>query len=398
MIDLLFSILIVPPTFSCLYLGVLAIVTATSRRRQELPTLHSSGQNCLSRFLVLIPAHDEERSLPQTLHSMDQLDYPQSHYDVCVIADNCTDNTSKVAAAWGARVLERQSPIRGKGAALSFAFEHLPLERYDGIVIIDADTVPSPNLLHAFHDSLSAGEVAIQGTYRVLNATDNWRTELMNLAFVLVHEVRGIARQKLGLSCGLKGNGMCFHPDLLRNTPPSGNSVTEDLEYTISLSLARQRVAYVPHAVVYATMPTGESASTTQRERWESGRWELLHRFAGPLLRSALTQRNGLALDVLMELSIPPLAHLAVAMCAVGSAALASSLFMLPLWLTLAETICGLAALVFYVVVGHRWVSVRSSLPRLVFYSLRYAAWKMTRTAFWRPQATWIRTARATAS
>ena len=41
-----------------------------------------------------------------------------------VIADNCSDATSSIAMQAGALVFERTDPeLRGKGYALSFAFE-----------------------------------------------------------------------------------------------------------------------------------------------------------------------------------------------------------------------------------------------------------------------------------
>jgi len=50
-----------------------------------------------SRFLVAIPAHDEEMGIAATVRSCLSLDYPAELFEVVVIADNCTDRTADVA-------------------------------------------------------------------------------------------------------------------------------------------------------------------------------------------------------------------------------------------------------------------------------------------------------------
>ena len=59
-----------------------------------------------SRFLVLIPAHNEERVIRDIIHNLESMDYPRQLYDFYVIADNCTDRTAEVARRAGARVIE----------------------------------------------------------------------------------------------------------------------------------------------------------------------------------------------------------------------------------------------------------------------------------------------------
>ena len=57
---------------------------------------------------------------------------------------------------------------------------------------------------------------AIQAYYSVLNASDSPVAALRYAALSAVHYLRPLGRAVLGLSCGLKGNGMCFSADVLR--------------------------------------------------------------------------------------------------------------------------------------------------------------------------------------
>jgi cellulose synthase/poly-beta-1,6-N-acetylglucosamine synthase-like glycosyltransferase len=48
------------------------------------------------RFVIVVPAHDEEPVIARALESFSQLDYPTERHEVHVVADNCTDGTAAV--------------------------------------------------------------------------------------------------------------------------------------------------------------------------------------------------------------------------------------------------------------------------------------------------------------
>ena len=53
----------------------------------------------------------------------------------------------------------------------------------------------------------------------------SWRTRLMTIALGSFDALRSLA---LGLSCGLRGNGMCFSSSLLEEVPHGVASLVED--------------------------------------------------------------------------------------------------------------------------------------------------------------------------
>lgn len=59
------------------------------------------------KFMAIIPAHNEEAVIANLVDSLQKQDYDKNLYDIYVIADNCTDNTAKIAKAHGAIVFER---------------------------------------------------------------------------------------------------------------------------------------------------------------------------------------------------------------------------------------------------------------------------------------------------
>ena len=54
-------------------------------------------QSSSRRFLVAIPAHDEEAGIASTVRSCLAVDYPSELFEVLVIADNCQDQTAALA-------------------------------------------------------------------------------------------------------------------------------------------------------------------------------------------------------------------------------------------------------------------------------------------------------------
>ena len=105
-----------------------------------------------SRFLVLIPAHNEERVIGDIIRNLEEMDYPRELYDYYVIADNCTDRTAEVARKAGARVIEtrKETPDAptGKPIALRKALDSLGdyRTRYDLMMVFDADNLMDTNM------------------------------------------------------------------------------------------------------------------------------------------------------------------------------------------------------------------------------------------------------------
>ena len=56
------------------------------------------------KFAMIVAAHNEEVVIGKLVKSILGQNYPKELFEVFVIADNCDDNTSKVAKEAGAKV------------------------------------------------------------------------------------------------------------------------------------------------------------------------------------------------------------------------------------------------------------------------------------------------------
>ena len=312
------------------YLSVLTLAAWRAFRRGDAtaPQARSPrlGDSSTS-FTILVPAHDEELLVADTVDHLIAIDYPRELFDVHVVADHCGDATVEIARDHGAIVLENVDPdVRGKGPALRWAFDRLDSNGAirDVVVLVDADTSVDRGLLRAFDRRFTAGAVAVQAYYAVRDPAATPAVARRAAALAVRHYLRPLARCSLGGTCGLFGNGMGFRAAVYRARPLTGH-LTEDLELQLELILAGDVIEFVPEAIVEAEMPTTVEAARTQNERWESGRIDLTRRYVPRLVRSAVTRRarrRFTKLDTAVDLVLPPFSVLVAATAASTAIAL----------------------------------------------------------------------------
>jgi cellulose synthase/poly-beta-1,6-N-acetylglucosamine synthase-like glycosyltransferase len=359
-----------------------------------LPRQTAVFSTTLPQFDLLIAAHNEEGTLPRLLASIATLDYPSERLRVHVVADNCTDRTAEVARQAGAIVHEREDAERiGKGFALALGMSatlEFPGQPHDGIVIIDADSDLSPQFLRVLACHLGTGAQAIQAYYSVRNAGDSSVAMLRYVALCLYHYLRPLGRSRLGLSAGLRGNGMCFRRDVAA-LGWTAHGLTEDVEQHFRLLERGIHVTFAPEAVVEAEMPVTLRGAAAQNSRWERGRLEALAKEVPRLLRLAVRRRDPSALDAALEQLVAPLS-VCVASCllAILAGLVGRSRLLRVLGLG------ALAGQVAYVLLGLRLAGAPSEAYQALASAPRYVLWKawVWLRATMHPPTRWQRTTR----
>ena len=352
-----------------------------------------------NRFLnvgVLIPAHNEEDGIVNTIKGVLACDYPINRLKIFVIADNCTDRTAERARNAGALVFERFDSInRGKGQALDWFLKN-SLEMYrnsDIITIIDADVSPDKNYLREISASLSNPKIRIvQAFNSVSNPEDGWRPALSDAAFNIFCHLRMAGSVRLAGTAVLKGNGMAFKTELLKKYGWPCHSVVEDMEFTLHLLVDGITVSYNPDAVIRSEMVTSGKNATSQRSRWEGGRFMLVRKMTLPLLKLFAATGQPRYLYALAELATPPLSLLVM----LFSLATAGALMLLDgAWLMLASSFW--LILVFYVISGQIQRGAPLSTWLYLAAAPLYILWKIpiyVGMILKKKSSTWIRTER----
>ena len=305
MLVYIFSILLLislPGTLELLFLTVMAWLGG---RKME-----KSVRLSIIKLAVIIPAHNEEQGISNTLESIMLCENPPDKKDIVVIVDNCTDNTASIANNFGVTVLMRNDDTkRGKGFALNYAFNNL-LEScdHDGFVVVDADTYVDKNIFNEFRVLFGGGGDAGQALNKVKNPEVSVRTRLMNISFMAFDMLRPLARSNAGLSVGIHGNGFGLSRATVLEVPYSAFSIVEDLEYHLRLIRSGKVVRLLMNTAVRSDTPIGVAEAKSQRERWDGGRFVMCRELVPQLLKDVFVKRKIELIEPLFELLLLPLA------------------------------------------------------------------------------------------
>ena len=254
-----------------------------------------------SRFLVLIPAHNEERVIGDIIRNLEDMDYPREMYDYYVIADNCTDRTAEVAREAGANVIETRketpdSPT-GKPIALRKALNSLGdyQNRYDLMMIFDADNLMDTNMFREVNSQyLDKGKPDFIQCYLGAKNKTGVVAWFYYTGYTLTNRFFDLAKYRLGLNCAIGGTGFAMTTSYLyRRGGWTTMSLTEDFEIQVEATLEGRRILWNHHTRVYDEKPTSLLASIRQKIRWGQGHWYVALHNTGKLFRALAAGRIG---------------------------------------------------------------------------------------------------------
>ena len=220
-----------------------------------------------SGFTVLIPAYNEEKSIADTIRSVQaQTVVPD---EIIVIDDCSTDRTGDVARAEGVTVMRPERNGGSKAMALNFALSKVTTAF---TMAIDADTMLAPDavekLMPAFDDPKVAAACGAVIPRHVRTIWERGRYIEYLFAFTLHKPIQDYYDRPLIAS----GCFSAHRTDVLKahggwNT----RTVAEDMDLTWTLFESGHKVRYVPDAVSYPIEPHSYHYMSKQLSRWCAG-------------------------------------------------------------------------------------------------------------------------------
>jgi len=256
-------------------------------------------------------------------------------------------------------------------------------------MILDADSTISLDLIPKVRESLSRASV-VQCHYEATSIGMPSRARLRALAFRCMNVIRPRGRKRLGLSCGIFGNGFALRAEVLGQVRYEAVSIVEDLEFHLSLLEAGIRTDFIEDAVVSAGVPQTLIGELTQSARWEGGRLRILISRGPSLFRRFLNGRPSFIEPIIDLMGLP----IGIGVC------LLCLLLVLPVTALRWYAICGLFIVGCHVLVGvYQGPDPKGDLVALAsspFYVLSKIAMLPAIFRAGGRRANWVRTSRVT--
>jgi cellulose synthase/poly-beta-1,6-N-acetylglucosamine synthase-like glycosyltransferase len=270
--------------------------------------LHVSAER--RSVAILIPAHNEGPNIADSIRNIASQLVKGDR--IVVVADNCSDDTAKVASEAGATVVERfDAEHRGKGYALDFGVRHLRAAPPEIVIVIDADCEVAAGAVDELAVVCEHTGRPVQGLYLMrADAQAGFMMLIAEFAWLVRNKVRPLGYCRLGLSCQLMGSGMAFPWHVISAASLATGHIVEDLLLGLHLAASGTPPLFCPRALVTSSFPAAPDGVANQRTRWEHGHLGILTGQARVLLWQAIVQRNLQLVALLLDLCVPPLALL----------------------------------------------------------------------------------------
>ena len=129
--------------------------------------IDNSEVNVYKNLIVIIYSHNNEKTIVNLLEQLNKQNYPHSNYQIHIILDTCTDDSSnKLEFVGGAKLwrLTDDTPL-GRDKAISWLLENiLSFKKVDGYVFLNANRNVKSDFLLNINKALQKNDVVVGST------------------------------------------------------------------------------------------------------------------------------------------------------------------------------------------------------------------------------------------
>lgn len=250
---------------------------------------------------IIVPVFNEGIVLRHSIESLLEIDY--SNYEIIIVNDGSTDNTSAVGESLvgnqrGRNGLVRVSlinkPNGGKAKALNAGIQYSEAQF---VLCMDGDSQLSPNTLkmairHFIDPSVGAvaGNVKVQNRKKIL-------TDLQALEYLEGLNMARSAQGFIKMVNIIPGPIGLFRKTALREAGfYSSDTYAEDADVTLKILSSGWRIIYEPNAIAYTEAPVTIHQLLKQRYRWTRGILQAIRKHKRYLFNPTLNFNNSLIL------------------------------------------------------------------------------------------------------
>ncbi|MEG1269733.1 MAG: glycosyltransferase family 2 protein [Ruthenibacterium sp.] len=321
MISILMKLLIVTSIGLAVYSLYFLAVALLGLRKGRAAVPASAPQ---TRFALVVAARNEANVIGHLVDSLAAQKYPKELFSIIVAPNNCTDDTSAIAAAHGARIFTPEGIIKSKGAVLTQVVDAVVIgEQFDAMCVFDADNLVDEYFLTYMNNAIVNGASIVQGFRDSKNPKQSAISGCYSICYWMLNRFYNTARVALHLSALVNGSGFAVTRGVLERLDGWHTcTMTEDYEFSAQCALLGERIHFSEEARVYDEQPLTFAESWKQRRRWTTGSLQGLRQYGHRLFAKVVLERNAVCFDMYLTF-LTPFVQLLSVITAIGGIALA---------------------------------------------------------------------------
>jgi poly-beta-1,6-N-acetyl-D-glucosamine synthase len=223
---------------------------------------------------IMIPAHNEETVLRGTIDAL--FEAGANPADIYVVDDASKDKTSEIAHNCGVKLLTLTANC-GKAVALRKLFHYYLLsDRYEFVILLDADTKVDNLFLQAFSISVDTHPDVALYVGQVVSAKGGFISAGRAVEYAIGQDLFKSGMSEHGLIFVAPGCASMYRSAILKQLKFEGDTLAEDMDLTMQVQRMREKIVYVPDAIVITQDPGSVKDYIKQVTRWFRGTWQVM--------------------------------------------------------------------------------------------------------------------------
>ena len=234
------------------YFFLIVCATTFKNRNAKLSDIRREYKN----LIVVIYSHNNEKTIVNLLEQLNKQDYPKGNYQIHIILDNCSDNSSnKLEFVGGAKLwrLTDDTPW-GKDKAVSWLLENLmSFKKVDAYVFLNANRIVNTDFLANINEALQENDVVVGSTEIFLEAAAYHEKVWANVNEYNMGIMRN-GRAKLGLAVPIDSDITVIKHSVLEKVQCIDfKDANSELKYSFLLTRVGYPPKFVPSVKTYVS-------------------------------------------------------------------------------------------------------------------------------------------------
>ena len=230
-----------------------------------------------NRFIVIIPAYKDDRTILQTVASVLSQDYPQRMFDVVVVSDHQEEMTNMRLAQYTITLLTPNFEKSSKTKSLQYAILNLPeFKIYDVVLVLNSDNIIDTNFLEQMNDAYEAAGTKAVVSHLLPRNSDTSSARLSTIFEEINNSIFRRGHIAVGLSSALLSTGVAYEFEWFKKHIMKVHAPTEDKELEAMLIHDHYYIDYFDQIDVYNERKREASEFNKQHGRWISDQMRTL--------------------------------------------------------------------------------------------------------------------------